>query len=107
MKTLRSLITAVALVALTACAQLGMQPGLSTTQQAVDATTVSYKALDAAILAADSAVKTGVLKGSDARNALKGMTDAKAGLDLALITLRNANAAAAATAATAASGVKP
>jgi hypothetical protein len=79
----------------------------SSAQQAITSTTVSYQALDAAILAADAAVKNGTLKGSDARNALKGLTDAKAGLDIALITLRSANAAAAATAASAASGVKP
>lgn len=75
---------------------------LTSAQQAIATTTVSYKALDAAILEADSAVKAGVLKGQDARNALKGLTDAKVGLDLALTTMRAANAAAAA-----ASGAKP
>ncbi len=70
-------------------------PGASTADQAITATANSYSALDAAIKAADSAVKAGTLKGQDARNALKGLTDAKAGLDLALITLRSANAAAA------------
>lgn len=88
-----------ALALLTACATPvgGVAP--SSAQQAITSTTVSYNALDAAIVAADAAVKSGTLKGQDARNALKGLTDAKAGLDLALITLRSANAAAAATAA--------
>lgn len=85
----------------------------SPTQQAVNSTTVSYKALDTAILQADAAVKAGILKGQDARNAVKGLTDAKAGLDVALVALRAANAAAAAAAAAAsssspsASGAKP
>lgn len=69
-------------------------PAPSATDQAISAAGVSYKALDTAILAADGAVKSGVLKGQDAKNALDGLTKAKVGLDLALTTLRAANAAA-------------
>lgn len=83
----------------------------SPTQQAINASTVSYNSLDTAILQADAAVKSGLLKGQDARNAAKGLTDAKAGLDVALVALRAANAAAVAAAAsspsTSASGAKP
>lgn len=95
---------------LAACASTtGGGPAPSAAQQAITSTTVSYNALDAAILAADAAVKSGALKGQDARNTLDGLTKAKSGLDLALVTLRSANAAAAAAAAasSAASGAKP
>jgi hypothetical protein len=71
-------------------------------QQAIDATNVSYHALDAAILAADAAVKTNTLKGQDAVNAVKAMTTAKAALDVTLATLQSAQAMA-----TPASGAKP
>ncbi len=99
------LFLVVCALALSACTTIG--PGgapLSPTQQAINATATSYAALDSAIVAADSAVKSGVLKSGDARNALKGLTDAKNGLDIALFSLRAANAAAAATPA---SGAKP
>lgn len=74
-------------------------------QVAINGLTTSYTALDAAILAADSAVKNGTLKGDDARNALRGFSMTKAGLDVALIAMRNANAAAAAAAAAASAPV--
>lgn len=95
----------IAAMLLCACTTPAGTPAPSAAQQAITSSTLSYNALDSAILAADAAVKAGTLKGQDARNALKGLTDAKAGLDLALLTLRNANAAAAASAASAASGV--
>lgn len=79
---------------------------LTPTQQAVQSATTSYKMLDSAILSADAAVQSNTLKGQDARNALKGLTDAKAGLDVALVALRAANAAAAAAASAPASGAK-
>jgi len=97
------MVAALALSILTACAAPNFDgTPASPAQQAITAGTNSYKALDAAILAADAAVKNGSLKGQDARNALTGFTQAKAGLDVGLVALRNANAAAAA-----ASGVKP
>lgn len=106
MKRLKLFVAGLALAFIAACASAPPGgPPLTSAQQAVASTTLSYNALDAAILAADSAVKAGTLKGQDARNTLKGLTDAKLGLDLALATLRTANAAAAA--ASAASGVKP
>lgn len=108
MKRLGLTLAACALALLSACATTGTTGTSGATpsaaQQAITSTTVSYNAVDAAIVAADAAVRAGTLKGQDARNAVKGLTDAKAGLDLALITLRTANAAAAATAA---SGAKP
>ena len=58
----------------------------------------------AAILGTTDAMKSGLLKGQDARNAVDGLTKAKAGLDVALIALRSASAAA--SAASAASGAK-
>lgn len=75
---------------------------VTTVQRAIDTTTVSYNALDAAIVQATAAVKQGTLKGQDARNALDGFTKAKTGLDLALVTLRAAQAAT-----PPASGAKP
>ena len=71
-------------------------------QTAINTGVTSYTALDQSILAADAAVKAGVLKGNDAKNALAAATAAKTGLDTMLAALRSANAAAAA-----ASGVKP
>lgn len=87
----------------------GEKPAPSAAQQAINSTTFSYNALDAAIVQADAAVKAGTLKGQDARNVVKGLTDAKTALDPVLIALRSANAAAvaAAAASTPASGAKP
>lgn len=102
MKPIRLFFAACLLLLSAACATTSTG-SVSPAQQAVNAATTSYNALDAAILAADAAVKSGTLKGQDARNALKGLTDAKAGLDVALVTMRAANAAA--VPATAASGV--
>lgn len=112
LKRLLGLATALAMaVMLTACPGTIQTTGgtpVSANQQAINLTTTSYNGVDAAILTADAAVKSGTLKGNDARNALKGLTDAKAGLDVALVALRAANAAAAAAAASApATGVKP
>jgi hypothetical protein len=84
----------------------GGQP-LSSTQQAINGLTTSYTAFDMAVVAADVALKNGTLKGEDARNALRGFTTAKAGLDVALVALRNANAAAAAAAAAASAPPAP
>ena len=83
------------------CATTGTTT-VSPAQQAINAGVTSYNALDQAIIAADAAVKAGVLKGNDAKNALAGFTAAKTGLDTGLAALRSANAAAAA-----ASGAKP
>lgn len=90
------LFSAVAIAAL--CVACAGMPGatVSPAQQAINAGVVSYTSLDQSILAADAAVKTGVLKGQDARNALAGATAAKAGLDVMLVALRSANAAASA-----------
>jgi len=84
------------------CAAVGTTAAASPVQTAINTGVTSYTALDQAILAADTAVKAGLLKGQDAKNALAGFTAAKAGLDTGLAALRSANAAAAA-----ASGVKP
>lgn len=105
---MKYLLTMVVAFVLTACAGGLTNPdgsALTPTQQAVQSATTSYKLLDAAILQADAAVQSNTLKGQDARNALKGLTDAKAGLDVALVALRAANAAAAASVP--ASGAKP
>ena len=93
---IRSFIVA-ACIALASCAG-GVNPDgttISANQQAITATVTSYNALDAAINAANAAVKAGTLKGQDARNTLDAFTKAKAGLDVALITLRAANTPAA------------
>lgn len=88
---------------LCACATPPAGTTLAPAQQAINAATVSYTSIDTAIVQADAAVKAGVLKGQDARNAVKAFTDAKASLDVGLVALRAANAAA--SAAAAASGV--
>lgn len=101
---LRTLALAL-VVALCGCATPPAgSPPLTAAQQAISSTATSYSALDAGIVATDAAVRAGTLKGQDARNAVKGLTDAKAALDVALVALRAANAAAVASAA---SGVKP
>jgi len=82
------------------CATTGT--AASPIQTAINTGVTSYTALDQSILAADAAVKAGVLKGNDAKNALAAATAAKTGLDTMLVALRSANAAAAA-----ASGAKP
>lgn len=79
--------------AMTACASTppggtAAGPPVTAQQQAINSATVSYQALDAAIIAADAAVKAGALKGQDARNALAGFVTAKAGLDAALAVLK-------------------
>jgi hypothetical protein len=56
----------------------------------VSVTANSCKSIDAAILAADAAVKSGTLKGNDARNALKGLTAAQAGCVTALAAIQGA-----------------
>lgn len=90
------------LASLTGCPAT-MQTG-SPAQNAVNMTATSCKNIDAAIVAADQAVVSGVLKGQDARNALKGLTAAQAGCVTALTSIQAANAAAATSAA---SGAKP
>jgi hypothetical protein len=82
-----------------ACSTTG-GTAVSPAQQAVNAGVTSYTALDQSILAADAAVKAGILKGNDAKNAAAGAVAAKAGLDAMLTALRSANAAAAAAPAT-------
>lgn len=106
MKPIRLFLAACLLLLSAACvAPSPAVPAATPTQQALYATTTSYQALSAAIEAADVAVKSGVLKGQDARNTLKGLTDAKTGLDVALVALRTANVAA--VPPTPASGVLP
>ena len=83
------IICAVAILA--ACTTV---PGASPAQNAVNVTASSCKNIDAAIVAADQAVVSGVLKGNDARNALKGLTAAQAGCVTALASIQAANAAA-------------
>lgn len=72
-------------------------------QQAITATANSYSALDVGILSATDAVRNGTLKGDDAANAYRAMVAAQKALNLALTSLRNAQAAAVASAAWAAS----
>lgn len=83
------LISALVAICFAGCAATG-----TPNQQAINAATTSYKGLDTAINAADAAVKANTLKGKDAINAAKGLTDAKAALDVALTALRSANAVA-------------
>lgn len=97
---LGALICAVASCGIYGCTTppAGSAP-VSAAQQAIEATTTSYKALDLAIVSATSAVQSGALKGQDATNAYQGMVKAKAALDVALVALRSAQAAANASAA--------
>jgi hypothetical protein len=75
-----------------ACATTGTAPA-SPMQTAINTGVTSYTALDQAILATDAAVKAGVLKGQNAKNAMAGFTVAKKGLDTGLAALRAASAA--------------
>jgi hypothetical protein len=82
--------TLVALAFFAAVAACGTLTSTSPAQQALDATVVSCKNIDAAIVAADQAVKSGVLKGQDARNAVKGLATAQAGCNTALAAYQSA-----------------
>lgn len=82
----------VALLALAAACSTA--PGTSPAQTAINTTAESCKAVTASIVAADQAVKAGVLKGDNARTALKGLTAAQTGCELALASIQAANAAA-------------
>lgn len=102
MKRFLTMVAAVAMAGLLAACPATMPPGTAgatPTQTTINATKTSYDALVVAIDSADAAVKANLLKGKDAANTLAGLTQAKAGLDLALTTLRAANAAAAASGA--------
>lgn len=107
MKKLLSLLATVALGVVLCYGLFGCQTPpagsapVSAAQQAIEATTTSYKALDLAIVSATAAVQSGALKGQDATNAYQGMVKAKAALDLVLVGLRSAQAAAVASAAAA------
>ena len=91
MKSLFTILAAAALTVMVACTTT---PGATPAQQAVNATATACKNIDAAIVAADQAVVSGVLKGQDAKNALKAFTAAQAGCVTALTTIQAANAAA-------------
>lgn len=71
-------------------------PGTSPAQSALNTTASSCKSIDAAIVASDQAVLSGVLKGDNARTALKGLTAAQTGCVAALGAIKSANAAASA-----------
>lgn len=75
-----------------ACSTISTDPQ----QKLYAATLASIQALDQATLAADAAVKAGVLKGADAQKTLTGIQTARMGLAIA-------NTIAAATAASGAS----
>lgn len=90
---MKRLLLIFSLAILTACATTGP---VTPVQQAINTGVTSYTALDQSIIAADAAVKAGVLKGNDAKNVRAAATAAKAGLDSMLAALRSANAAAAA-----------
>lgn len=70
----------------------------NTLEQTINATAQSYSLLDTAILGSSDAMRSNLLKGQDARNAVDGLAKAKAGLDVALVALRSAAAAASAAA---------
>lgn len=97
----KNLLACLALsVALMGCAATPAGgPPPTVAQQAITATTNSYDALDLGIINATAAVRSGTLKGQDATNAYKAMVAAQQALSIALVSLRNAQAAANAAAA--------
>lgn len=92
-------------VAVAACSALPTSD-TSPAQQAVNLTAATCKDNDLAMVAADKAVLSGALKGSDARNALKGLTTIQTACVSTLAGLQAA-AAAASGPTPAASGAKP
>ena len=66
---------------------------VSPAQQALNLTAQTCKDNNAAIVAADSAVKANVLKGQDARNALAGLTAIQTACASTLASLQGAAAA--------------
>jgi uncharacterized lipoprotein YajG len=75
---------------------------VSPAQQALNTMVTSCKGVNAAMVAADQAVLSGVLKGNDKDNAIKGFTTAQAGCVATLAALQSAAAAASAPASGAA-----
>ena len=103
MKRLFSVLVGLALLGALAGCPATMSSTTSPAQQAVNLTATTCKNNDAAIVAVDQAVVAGVLKGNDARNALKGLTTIQTACVATLAGLQ----AAAVVANPAASGVKP
>lgn len=101
MKRLFSILVGLAFLGALAGCPATMQADVSAGQKAVNLTAATCKSNDAAIVATDQAVVAGVLKGNDARNALKGLTAIQAACVSTLAGLQ----AAAAAANPAASGV--
>lgn len=97
-----AVIAALVAAALTACASA---PGTTPAQQALNTTAASCQSIDAAIVAADQALVSGVLKGKNADSTVKGLTAAQAGCVAALQSLQAANAAATPAAPAATPGV--
>lgn len=91
-KTLFLLYSALAL-ALCACMGMPSAP-VSASQQALNLTAQTCKSNNAAIDAADGAVKANVLKGQDARNALTGLSTIQAACVSTLAALQSAASAA-------------
>lgn len=91
---LKKTLSLAVMVLVAACSALpSANPDISPGQKALNTTGASCKSIDAAIVAADQAVLAKVLKGDDARNAVKGLTAAQAGCMAALSSIQAANAA--------------
>lgn len=92
-----SLFAAACMLALVAaCTSM---PGTSPAQQAVNTTAEACSGVVAAMKATTSAITSGVLKGSNADTAIKGLEAAQVGCRTSLTAIQAANAAA--------SGAKP
>lgn len=94
LKRLSIFLAACSLALLAGC-PAPLQTSGTPAANAINVTATSCKNIDAAIVAADQAVLAGVLKGDNARTALKGLTAAQAGCVTALASIQAANAAAA------------
>lgn len=93
LKRLSLLLATAALALMVACSTTPAATA-SPGQQALNTTAETCRNIVSAIKAADQAVIAGVLKGDNARNALKGFEAAQNGCATALASIQAANAAA-------------
>lgn len=88
-------LLALALIALLAGCPATMPPA-SPVQQVLNTTSTACSSNNAAMAAADAAIKGNMLKGNDADNAIKGFTVIQTGCKATLAALQSAAASAAA-----------
>ncbi|MEO6588943.1 MAG: hypothetical protein ABIP06_06415 [Pyrinomonadaceae bacterium] len=88
---MKRLFLIVSMLVLSACAS---PPGATQTEQVINTTATACKNIDAAIVAADASIQSGVLKGKNRETAVKALGAAQAGCVTALASIQAAIASA-------------